>query len=245
MDTGRVPPLVWHSNTWMVHWVHGVLDQQERLPHTTVTQPTLKQPWTVWSDSSTAYRTQTTTGPNSWGWTELGQTQPKTPHCGVHQLQAVLVAVLTDLLFMLLALILNICLYTAVLLTYCHCKNHDWKQLYKPEIKLHASHVISNEPGLGTRNEASSLVSAWECILQRVLLAAATLVIISDSVTNTIEVVHCDEWWTDYWWNITWHHYTVLGCVDIQPHPHRSWPTSRLLSLQGLVLHPMWYTSLQ
>ena len=96
----------------------GVLDQQERPPHTTVTQPTLR---VVWSDSSTAYRTQTTTDPHSWGRTELGQTQPKTPHCGVHQLQAVLVAVLTDLLFMLLALILNICLYTAVLLTYCHC----------------------------------------------------------------------------------------------------------------------------
>ena len=115
MNTGRVPPLVWHSNTWMVHWVHGVLDLQERPPHTTVTQPTLKQPWVVWSDSSTAYRTQTTTDPHSW---ELGQTQPKTPHCGVYQLQAVLVAILTDSLFMLFALILNICL---ILLTYCHC----------------------------------------------------------------------------------------------------------------------------
>ena len=78
-----------------------------------------------------------------------------------------------------------------------------------------------------TLSRQCSLVSTWECILQRVLWAAATQVIISDSVTHTIEVVHCDEWWTDYWWNITC---TALGCVDIQPHPHRSWPTSRLLS---------------
>ena len=119
MNTGRVPPLVWHSNTWMMHWVHGVLDQQERPPDTTVTQPTLKQPWVVWSDSSTTYRTQTTTDPHSWGWTELGQTQPKTPHCGVHQLQAVLVAVLTDLLFMLWSSTYVYTIYTAILLTYC------------------------------------------------------------------------------------------------------------------------------
>ena len=146
MNTGRVPPLVWHSNTWMVHWVHGVLDQQERPPHTTVTQPTLKQPWVVSTDSSTAYRTQTTTDPHSWGWTELGQTQPKTPHRGVHQLQAVLVAVLTDLLGP----------QCNITLIYCHNISNeptDWGQ--------HSADYSHSHSGLECTAQSNRLTTAY------------------------------------------------------------------------------------
>ena len=76
------------------------------------------------------------------------------------------------------------------------------------------------------------------CLLQRMLWAAATHQCVTHNRGRSL-------WWMVNGLLVEYNLASLHCSVDIQPHPHRSWPTSRLLSLQELVLHPMWYTSLQ